>query len=154
MFAKGLYSLFLSLFVGTYKADGDSQHIDFSSNVEIFGYVPEIKRTAQTFPFLCCDTDDMNEDLIGWIDPTKSFDYHNLIFDVPHESLRRTKRCELSDDIGVEMAGFHRSRRSGSRKELGYETSIYSVIKHYPPEWQKKMAKENGIDFALRATVE
>lgn len=43
------------------KVEGASQHIDFSSNPEIFAYVPQIKQIGQPFPYLACDIDDIDQ---------------------------------------------------------------------------------------------
>jgi len=150
MFAGAMYRLLLSLFRGVYEAEGAAQNIDFSSNLEIYAYVPQISRSGEAFPFLCCDIDDFDENTIAWIDLEKNYDFHNLIFDVPHPSLRR---MEATTDDGVgfdhpEMFGFHRSRYPGTeRKKLDYANSIYSLVKHYPPKWQLAIAEEDGICF-------
>jgi len=150
LFANGIYRLILSQFRGVYSPDGEVQDIDFSSNVEIFAYVPEVKRSGQLLPFLCCDVDDFDENMISWIDPNKAYDHHNLIFDVPHKSLRRTA---VTDDEGIafdhkEMFGFHRARYPGNElAKLDYASSIYSLVKHYPTKWQLNIAEENGFKF-------
>ncbi|CAJ1954597.1 unnamed protein product [Cylindrotheca closterium] len=150
LFAGSIYKLLLSLFRGVYEPEGAAQEIDFSSNVEIFGYVPEILRAGQTLPFLCCDVDDYDEKMISWVDPNNSYDYYNLIFDVPHKSLRRTEFAN-DEDISFDskdMFGFHRSRYpNNERKELDYAASIYSLVKHYPTKWQLEIAKQDGILF-------
>lgn len=132
------------------QPEGAPQDIDFSSNIEIFAYVPEVKRGGQSLPFLCCDVDDFDESMISWTD-RNPYDYHNLIFDVPHKSLRREQFSVTDDDAAFdnqEMFGFHRSRYPGVvRKELDYANSIYSLVRHYPTKWQLNMAKEDGINF-------
>jgi hypothetical protein len=143
---------------------GDSQHIDFSSNLEIFAYVPQIKKVGHPFPYLACDIDDIDQDLIGWNDANHSYDHYNLIFDIPHKSLRRTKimdentrgtttiaeqeeyECEASYSIVVTSAG-------SSPTEVGYEVnkntdterSIYSIVKHYPTKWQIALAEKDAM---------
>ena len=84
-FGGGFLELFLSLFRGVYSPHGVVQHIDFSSNEEIFGYVPQIKLDEFPFPLLACDIDDIDRGLIGWTDENRSYDFHNMIFDVPYE---------------------------------------------------------------------
>jgi len=150
LFAGGVYNFLLNQVRGYYSPDGDVQDIDFSSNVEIFAYVPQVVRGGQNLPFLCCDVDDFDENMIAWADLNNSYDYHNLIFDVPHKSLRRQ---EPTDDEGEEfdnkeMFGFHRARYPGKElPKLDYANSIYSLVKHYPTKWQLDIAKENGYRF-------
>jgi hypothetical protein len=145
------------------QPEGDSQHIDFSSNPEIFAYVPQIKKIGQPFPYLACDIDDIDQGLIGWNDINHSYDYYNVIFDIPHKSLRRTKimeentrgtttiaeqeeyECESSLSIAaVTPAG-------SSPTEVGYEVnknterSIYSIVKHYPTKWQIALAEKEAM---------
>lgn len=101
-------------------------------------------------PFLCCDVDDYDENMIAWGDPSNTYDHHNLIFDVPHKSLRRGK---MTTDDGakfdhMEMFGFHRSRHPGMELgKLDYANSIYSLVKHYPTKWQLDIAEKDGILF-------
>ena len=52
------------------------------------------------FPFLLCGTDDINTDLYSWDDPYNSYDYWNLIHDIPRIA---QKEKELdSDDADFE----------------------------------------------------
>jgi hypothetical protein len=90
--------LFLSLFRGVHAPDGQKQEIDFSKSPtagsvciimyrmkhtntmpgcvpEIFCYIPQIKLKSFPFPFLACNIDDMDQDLIGWSDPANSYDF-------------------------------------------------------------------------------
>lgn len=103
-----------------------------------------------TRPFLCADVDDFDENMIGWADTNNSYDYHNLIFDVPHKSLRRQKTT-TDDGQGFdnkEMFGFHRARYPGHElPKLDYANSIYSLVKHYPTKWQRAIASDNGYSF-------
>ena len=84
-FGGGVLEFFLSLFGSVYSPDGMAQHIDFSSNEEIFGYIPQIRLPQFSFPLLACDIDGVYEGLVGWTDKKRSYDVHNMIFDVPHE---------------------------------------------------------------------
>jgi hypothetical protein len=113
-----------------FQPEGDSQKIDFSSNPEIFAYVPQIKRNGYPFPFLVCDTIDIDPGLIGWMDENKSHDYYNLIFDQPYKGLKRQK-----DDYGPDAAAPE-------------GRPIYSVVKHYPPKWQLKLMEEKRAEMA------
>jgi len=54
----------------------------FQDVKEIAAYVPQVKIPGFIFPFLLCDTDNMNEDQIGWSDPQEGYKNHNLIEDV------------------------------------------------------------------------
>jgi hypothetical protein len=113
-----------------FQPEGDSQHIDFSSNPEIFAYVPQIKRKGYPFPFLVCDTIDIDPGLIGWNDENASHDYYNLIFDQPYKGLKRQR-----DDYGPDAAAPE-------------GRPIYSVVKHYPPKWQLKLMEESRAELA------
>ena len=146
------------------QPEGDSQHIDFSSNPEIFAYVPQIKQIGQPFPYLVCDIDDIDQGLIGWNDSSRSYDFYNLIFDIPHKTLRRTEILE-GNTRGVTTIAEHGDYNDdGSPREVkstgtnpsqsGYEVSknkskgrpIYSIIKHYPTPWQIKLQQQETFD--------
>lgn len=54
-FGSAILNFCLSWFRGVYAPRGQNQFIDFSSNPEIFAYVPQIKLIGFPFPFLACD---------------------------------------------------------------------------------------------------
>lgn len=37
---------------------------------------------------------DVDQSLIGWNDPETSYDNYNIIFDVPYEGMKRSKRLK------------------------------------------------------------
>jgi hypothetical protein len=144
----------LSFLIPRYSPEGDDQHIDFSSDPEIFAYVPQIKRNGFPFPFIVCDIDELDQDLMGWNDRNHSFDYHNVIFDLPVPGQR--PMIEGNPKKVSEQQGFRsgtspiETTMKGSRPESqGFEVNavkrrpIYSVIKHYPTKWQLELAKKN-----------
>lgn len=85
------------------------------------------------FPLLCANIDDIDVKLIGWKDPNcqndtdehRNYDDHNLIFDVKHDNLHRS-RNEAATDTESEV------RRERKKRP------IFSIIKHYPPAWALK----------------
>lgn len=113
-----------------------NQQKDFSNGIglETFGYVPQLVVSGFNFPLITCNVDDIDVGLIGWSDPNGqeekehlNYDKHNLIYDVPHEILHRSRN--VAADHGGEKKG----------------RPIFSVIKHYPPEWARQ-AKTNKQD--------
>jgi hypothetical protein len=150
------------------QPEGGSQDIDFSSNPEIFAYVPQLKYVGHPFPYICCDIDDLDQDLIGWSDATRSYDYYNLMFEIPHRSLKRTVRIEgntrdlptIADSDQYEVSRKLSREQQASREpqppeEGGVEVErdsssptgerkspLYSIIKHYPTKWQRKLAEQ------------
>lgn len=58
---------------------------------------------------------------IGWIDPDNGFDKHNLIFDLPKNN---------DEAVFDEEGGAH---------------PIFSVVKHYPPKWQRRLQIEREM---------
>jgi hypothetical protein len=125
------------------QPEGATQHIDFSSNPEIFAYVPQIKVGGQPFPYLVCDIDDIDQGLIGWSNSTNSYDFYNLIYDIPHKSLRRTKFIEENTEnekVNRTRSGFEVNARAS------YERPIYSIVKHYPTKWQVALAEIEAQD--------
>jgi hypothetical protein len=52
-------------------------------NTELGAYIPSTKLVKDIFPILFCDISNIDEELIPWVDPEKSYDYHNAIFDIP-----------------------------------------------------------------------
>jgi hypothetical protein len=60
-FGSAITRYILSWFVGVYRPRGQNQHIDFSSDPDIDGYVPQIRAGGFPFPFLACDVHDIDE---------------------------------------------------------------------------------------------
>jgi hypothetical protein len=54
-FGHAIKQYILSFFRGVWRARGQSQKIDFSSNAEIFAYIPQVKLVGYPFPFLACN---------------------------------------------------------------------------------------------------
>lgn len=149
-FGGVVIKLCMSLFRGTYEPSGKDQKIDFSSVAEIFGYVPQIKIRGFPFPCLACDIDDIDQQLIGWNDPNSPYDDWNLIFDLPHEGMKRKKRI-TENTRGKTYVNEHKdytlenatvTRPTSQILAQGYEIlpeplPIYSIIKHWPPEWTR-----------------
>ena len=83
------------------------------------------------FPLLACDIDDIDVDLISWRNPQGNniehphlnYDDYNLIFDVPHEGMKRSINVASS------------TVKSDEHDETRH---IYSIVKQWPPEWAKK----------------
>lgn len=150
LLGKTIYSFMVSIFRGNYEPEGESQNIDFSSNPEIFGYVPQIKIVGQPFPYLVCDIDTIDQGLIGWNDASKSYDEYNLIFDVPHKSLRRTEKISENTRGVATIAETEEYENSLTQIEFNENEqnpsmrSIYSIIKHYPPKWQLELARKEA----------
>lgn len=119
------------------QPEGADQHIDFSSNPEIFAYVPQVKLIGQPYPYLVCDIDDIDEGLIGWSNSAHSYDYFNLIFDVPHKSLRRTPVVKKREESTREFV---------MNERAALERPIYSIIKHYPTQWQIDLAEKEAAN--------
>eukprot|EP00934_Nitzschia_sp_Nitz4_P003042 Nitzschia sp. Nitz4//scaffold174_size87051//32646//36062//NITZ4_005106-RA/size87051-snap-gene-0.111-mRNA-1//-1//CDS//3329538863//3032//frame0 len=145
VFGNTVYTAVVSVFMGTYQPEGAVQHIDFSSNPEIFCYVPQIKLIGHPFPFLVCDIDDIDQGLIGWNNPAHSYDYHNLIFEIPHKSLRRT--VTLDDNtrgtttIASQLELLNSGRGYTVNEKAANERPIYSIVRHYPTAWQIMLAE-------------
>lgn len=157
LFGRTTYLAVISIFRGAYQPEGAIQHIDFSSNPEIFAYVPQIKLISQPFPYLVCDIDDIDQGLIGWNNPTHSYDFYNLIFDVPHKSLRRTKTIEDNTRGATTIAQHeeYKEDQDVEQTKSGFEVNtyassserpIYSIIKHYPTKWQIMLAEIEARD--------
>lgn len=132
-----------SFYKGTYQHDGQDQHVDFSSLKEKAAFVPQVKLINRPFPYLACNIDQLDQELVGWNDPARSYDYYNLIFDVPYSGMARTKRIEgntrntnqIEDQSEYSL---NMSYRAGESTKKTRDTKpIFSIVKHYPPPWQQ-----------------
>ncbi|KAG7353426.1 hypothetical protein IV203_002781 [Nitzschia inconspicua] len=159
LFGRSAGDLAMFIFTGVYQPEGEPQNIDFSSNLNIFAYVPQLKYVGHPFPYICCDIDDLDQDLIGWNDASHSYDYYNLIFEIPHKSQRRTIRMEKNTREFPTIADFpeYASLIKSSQQSLdstendpakegktlrGRKTPLYSIIKHYPTKWQLALREQ------------
>lgn len=142
---------------------GKSQMVDFSSVPLMWAYIPNVKLDYFTqFPLLACDIDYVCQDLIGWRDPSGSYDMHNLIFDVPCQgSWRRAQRLETHasglfrigdhpDLLSVGSVGTgslqqreqetEQGSQDDEKEEEGSSTSpMFSICRHYPMPWHQDL---------------
>lgn len=102
---------------------------------------------------------------MGWSDAGHSYDYYNLMFEIPHRSQRRTVPMTentrdyptIADSPEYDMLMQESQKlipdrdpppeentaialdRAASRAR---KTPLYSIIKHYPTKWQKMLREE------------
>jgi hypothetical protein len=102
--------------------------------------------------------------LVGWNDASNSYDFYNLIFDVPHKSLHRTHTIE-KNTRGFKTIAEHDDYENESPEiqpvgtspaQAGYEVTekttgrtIYSTIKHYPTQWQIELAQKELLEDSI-----
>ena len=129
---------------------GQDQLIDFCNATEVYGYVPQVSLPNFSFPKLACDIDNIDQNLIGWNDVNKSYDYHNLIFDVPYEGMKKRKRIiqntranETIDEYqDVHQSAVELELQSEKKKNVPEHDStpdtkpIFSIVKYW----------EGGVD--------
>lgn len=80
---------------------------NFSEISVIDSYVPQLKSVQYTYPLIACNIDNIDESLMSWKDPSKSYDYYNLTKDI-EEIFRGTN--------------------------LSSHEHAFSKIAHWPPE--------------------
>lgn len=90
IFGHDILVAVMSNFKGMYEPIGKDMGIDFSFVQTILAYVPQVQDPSYAYPLLACDIDDIEERFIGWKDPDNNFDFHNLIYDVPYEGMKRS----------------------------------------------------------------
>jgi len=141
VFGGTMLTSIMSLFKGMYKSEGMDQKIDFSTVQEIFAYVPQKVVPFYTHPLLLCDVDDIDQDLIGWNDPNRAYDYYNIIFDVPYPGMKRHKRLHTNTRKLGKIAEAKSYRESSDRERSVVEGDsvrpIFSVVKWWPPKWHE-----------------
>lgn len=139
-FGGNLLRYLFSLFRGSYKPEGDDQQVDYSSVTTINGYIPQLRVGSYAYPLLACDIDDVNQSLIGWNDPGVSYDAYNLIFDVSHDSLKRSTKLVGSTRKWGKLKDHDEYKEKSDRDELKKVTPIFSIVKH----WSLADRKERG----------
>ena len=127
-FGESMVNLFISMFKGVYKEVGQDQHIDFSSVQDIGGYIPQIPNRSGPHFLLTCDIDDVDQSLIGWNEPDKSYDEYNLIFDQPY-NLKRAKMIEKNTRSTMKVRDHPLFRASSTANTTA--KPIYSVVKSW-----------------------
>ena len=139
VFGNAIANTVRMLFSGEVQNYGVDQKIDFSSIQEISGYIPQVKVGGFLFPFLATDTDNIDKDfLIGWKDPHGTYDDWNLIYDVKYKGMKRRR---TQDGDGAEQSG-DSSGYGESKASHVPERPIFSLCRHYPPEWYRKRKAE------------
>jgi len=94
-----------AIFFKTYKPSRKALADKFSEVENIDGYIPQVRIPGHPFPKLLCYVDKIDTSLVGWKDPYRSFDEHNLIFDVPKMAnavaRMRSEGLDTADDSVV-----------------------------------------------------
>jgi len=83
LFFKIAINFVISLFCERCQSSAEVMNNTFSDIPERVGYVPKVNIPGYNFPFLICNIDNIDESLVGWWDPKKSYDHNNMMFDVP-----------------------------------------------------------------------
>jgi hypothetical protein len=140
-FGTAIVNFLLSWFRGIYVAANQNQHIDYSSNDDIHLYIPQIRRGGMQFPLLACDVDHIDHSLIGWTDPVRSYDYWNMIYDIPWDGMPRQKVEEHGGGANSPSAAATRpATPEKPLSEFSVPTKpIFSIVKYYPPPWKAKL---------------
>jgi len=91
LFKKIFMNYVYPIFYSPYQRPTYENNERYENVKEISAYVPQVKIHGFTFPFLLCDTKDINTDHVGWTDPDTSFSdgAHNLSFDASSVITRR-----------------------------------------------------------------
>jgi hypothetical protein len=112
--------------------------------MESFAYIPQLEVPNLGFPLLACNIDGIDVRLIGWKDPNRTdeneyhrYDSRNIIFDVAHEKLHRSR-------FGI----IDQSCQSCDRKS---DRPIFSVVKHYPPKWAVPGNSERELNQVMES---
>jgi len=126
LFGGAIKNFFVGIFKGIYEPTGTDQRIDFSTDQEVYAYIPQIRRGGYAFPFLACDVDGVDDDLIGWTDKHNPRDFHNIIYDMPYDGMKRQR----GEEAKLEDSASNQETKSKRRP-------IFSIVKHWDPEWAK-----------------
>lgn len=101
------------------------------------------------YPFLLCDTDNVNAELIGWEDPYSHYDSHNVIFDVKAITKAKQKIREVDVDDAFASDEFG----ADTTKAVSHsQTRMFSMVKSWgatsveeesaPPDVKQVESKE------------
>lgn len=139
-FGTTIFNFLMSWVRGVYHAANQNQNIDFSSNDDINLYIPQIRGWGLPFPLLACDIDHIDHSLIGWSDPIRTYDYWNVIYDIPWDGMPR-QRMEEPVSGAVSVSPSTRPPDPDiPRTEFKVPAKpIFSIVKYYPPEWKVKL---------------
>jgi len=111
------------------------QNVDFSSETYIDAYIPQIVQPRYAFPILACDIDEVDQSLIGWNDPLESYDDSNIMFDMPYEGMKRSKKLN-GDTRSYRMIRDHPDYSQlvdTSMEPAKKHPILFDIVKHWPP---------------------
>jgi len=147
---KKFHKHFLSFFRGVYHETAKDQEVDFSNIKNQLGYIPQKKNSAFPFPLITCDVDEISH-LVGWNDPDNlGYDHYNLIYDLPYKGQKRNAQKEMKvlnpfslsstgTDSGESVVQFKMSEMPTISEQNSDDVKkLFSVVKHWPPKYEKK----------------
>ena len=131
------------------------------SDINIFGYIPQVRIDGLPFPYLLCDDRKLDYHLIGWYDPYKDNHVHSLLFYMP-ELLKKKylfsevrhwppptqqSNCDLHYEIlnNIDIDGYIFGDNLLATNELSYDGKRYSTS-----EWQINLF--SSVEFAVERT--
>jgi len=124
------YKFFKYIFYLTFPLEDstEDQYVDFSAlqrlGQEIFLYVPQRRVPGFTFPLLMCNIDDIDKNRVGWKDPFRGYDYHNVVFDIDEINPLNRKRDEKINTDEWD------SKENGQYK-LESANPVFSIVKEW-----------------------
>eukprot|EP00593_Proboscia_inermis_P008537 CAMPEP_0171308550 /NCGR_PEP_ID=MMETSP0816-20121228/18662_1 /TAXON_ID=420281 /ORGANISM="Proboscia inermis, Strain CCAP1064/1" /LENGTH=243 /DNA_ID=CAMNT_0011791499 /DNA_START=613 /DNA_END=1344 /DNA_ORIENTATION=+ len=83
VFNRTIITPILRFFWASYKPVGRANSTTFSEAIEVNGYIPQARIYRRPFPLLLCDISNVSPGLLGWTDPFRGNDHHNVINDIP-----------------------------------------------------------------------
>lgn len=143
MIVKPAFSFLYSLYKGSYSPDGQDQGVDFSSVKDMIGYIPRIYFGNHTYPMIACNTDNVDNALLGWNDPEKDHDFYNLTLDMPPSSSATSDAEELvieddEDNAMVEVSIDEDGTETIRDEADSSPRMIFSTVTHWPPAYARK----------------
>jgi len=139
---KTLFSVDHSIDSMTEEERIELEAIRFSQIDEIHAYIPQVSIEGYLFPFLLCDVDNINEDMIGWDDPDTHYDAYNLIYDIPRLAHQKSKERTLHR-LGEFVSD---ENRDGELDDVDNTAPIFSIVKSWTPYERKSIKKEGYAD--------
>lgn len=126
------------MFLLNKKVEGKPTLDLFSEVPEVNGFIPQVIVNGFQFPFLLCDIDNVGDDLLSWDDPYNSYDFWNLIYDIPSVAQKKREERELTANDAYVGDHVIDTVQLSSRT---IDQKIFSIVKDWGGKTSKKSEK-------------